>query len=86
MIVCHCFAVRAREIEDAISRGARTPAEIVRACRAGGGCGGCQPVIEELLDRPAAELAPNLHAERHARAHNWAPHPRSPACRAATPS
>jgi NAD(P)H-nitrite reductase large subunit len=86
MIVCHCFAVRAREIEDAVSRGARTPAEIVRACRAGGGCGGCRPLIEELLETSRVEVARNLHAGRHARAHNWASHPRSPACRAATPS
>ena len=71
MLVCHCFAVRAREIEDAIARGARTAVEIQRACRAGSRCGGCQPVIEELLERrPDAGVARNPHAKAGPCAHN----------------
>jgi bacterioferritin-associated ferredoxin len=51
MLVCHCFVIRASDVQSAIARGARTPGDVARACRAGGGCGGCRPVIEELIDR-----------------------------------
>ena len=49
MLVCHCFAVREREIRSEISSGAQSACEIARRCRAGAGCGGCVPLIEELL-------------------------------------
>jgi bacterioferritin-associated ferredoxin len=66
MLVCHCFVIRACDVRTAIARGARTPGEVARACRAGAGCGGCQPVIEELLDEHADRL--HLAAARRATA------------------
>lgn len=53
MLVCHCFVVRAAEIRSAIASGARTAREVTRVCRAGGSCGGCRPVIAELLEAHA---------------------------------
>jgi bacterioferritin-associated ferredoxin len=58
MLVCHCLAIRSRDIEVAIACGARTPREITLACGAGGGCGGCRPVIEELLSTCASDARP----------------------------
>lgn len=45
MLVCHCYAVYSREIDEAISGGARTIAEISEATDAGSGCGGCHPAL-----------------------------------------
>jgi bacterioferritin-associated ferredoxin len=55
MLVCHCFAVREREIRSEIARGAESTCEIARRCRAGAGCGGCVPLIEELLAEQNAQ-------------------------------
>lgn len=57
MIVCHCHAIRSREIEDVIARGARTTSEVARACRAGQRCGGCRPAIAELIAARSVDLA-----------------------------
>jgi bacterioferritin-associated ferredoxin len=48
-LVCHCEAVRERAIVKAIRRGATSLADVTAACRAGSQCGGCHPVIEQLL-------------------------------------
>jgi NAD(P)H-nitrite reductase large subunit len=53
MLVCHCFVIRACEVRSAIANGARSTREIRRVCRAGSGCGGCTPLIEELLEEHA---------------------------------
>ena len=60
MIVCHCRAVNDRAIREVIERGARTPREVALACHAGRTCGGCIPVVRELLasDTGAMEAAP----------------------------
>lgn len=50
VLVCHCQAVSDRQIEAAALCGATSVREIVTACGAGGVCGGCRPVIEEILD------------------------------------
>jgi bacterioferritin-associated ferredoxin len=50
MWVCLCKGVTDREIRAAIAAGARTPVEISARCRAGTGCGGCQPEVCRLLD------------------------------------
>lgn len=62
MLVCHCRAVTDRQIEAAALCGAGTVREVVQACGAGGVCGGCRPVIEEILEEtpvllPAARVA-----------------------------
>lgn len=62
MLVCHCRAVNDRQIEAAALCGAGSVREIVAACGAGGVCGGCRPVIREILSEtvvalPAAHVA-----------------------------
>ena len=49
-LVCSCFGVSERAIETAIDENLLTTvAEVTGACRAGGGCGSCQPLIEDIL-------------------------------------
>jgi bacterioferritin-associated ferredoxin len=50
MLVCHCKSVSEREVRDAIRAGACTRREIARHCGAGSVCGGCRPVIDELIE------------------------------------
>jgi len=50
-LICTCFGVS----EKTIAREIRTAAlssvtEVTRACNAGGGCGSCQPLIEDILE------------------------------------
>jgi len=60
MYVCHCRAVTDGEIREAIAAGACDLDEVGLRCGAGVTCGGCCPLIQELLaeqvpqDRPAA--------------------------------
>jgi bacterioferritin-associated ferredoxin len=51
MYVCSCRGVTDRTIRAAIVAGASTVDEIGRRCGAGTRCGGCWPVLDELLDR-----------------------------------
>ena len=59
MFVCHCRAVTDGEIREAITAGACDLDEVGLRCGAGITCGGCCPLIQELLaehaeaDRPA---------------------------------
>jgi NifU-like protein len=49
-LICTCFFVSERTIENEInSRGLTTVAEVTRACNAGGGCGSCHQLIQEIL-------------------------------------
>jgi nitrite reductase (NADH) large subunit len=57
MFVCHCRAVTDGEICAAISAGACDLEEVGLRCGAGIICGGCCPLIEELLAKHA-EPAP----------------------------
>ena len=50
MLVCHCHAVNDATIRRCVNAGARSPNEIREACGAGGGCGGCRPVIDRLIE------------------------------------
>jgi NifU-like protein len=51
-IVCECFGVTEREIERAIRENRlRTVEEVTNYTKAGGGCGNCHPVIQEIIDR-----------------------------------
>jgi len=65
MLVCHCNGVSEREVERAIASGACTHRAVARACGAGGLCGGCRPLIDELLDAhaPTRAAAPGLRLE-----------------------
>lgn len=49
MLVCHCAAVNDAGVRAAIASGATTINEVSDACGAGGGCGGCRPMICRLL-------------------------------------
>jgi bacterioferritin-associated ferredoxin len=49
MYVCLCRGVSERKVRSAISRGARTIEEVGAACGAGTRCGGCWPLIDDLL-------------------------------------
>jgi bacterioferritin-associated ferredoxin len=66
MFVCHCRAVTDGEIRAAITAGARDLEEVGRRCGAGVTCGGCCPLIQELLAenqaQPPAAPAPVLAA------------------------
>lgn len=57
MYVCLCMAITDRDAREAISSGARTAGQILRACGSGRPCGGCTPALRELLrgegERPA---------------------------------
>jgi bacterioferritin-associated ferredoxin len=64
MIVCHCKAITDREIRKAVLEGAQTCTDVARMCNAGGECGGCQPLIEQLIGKEAASRPqdPQQHA------------------------
>ncbi len=49
MLVCHCKGLSDRHVRAAVSSGADTRRKVVRACGAGSVCGGCRPVIDEIL-------------------------------------
>ena len=50
-LICTCFFVSERTIEDEIQKhGLSTVAEVTTACNAGGGCGSCHQLIQEILD------------------------------------
>lgn len=49
-LICTCFFVSERTIEREIqARGLTTVTEVTRACNAGGGCGSCHQLIQEIL-------------------------------------
>jgi len=49
-LICTCFFVSERTIEREIqTRGLTTVAEVTDVCNAGGGCGSCHQLIEEIL-------------------------------------
>jgi NifU-like protein len=50
-LICTCFGVSEKRIEQEINeKHLRTVREVIRACNAGGGCGSCHPLIEEILE------------------------------------
>ena len=50
-LICTCFFVSERTIEREIqTRGLTTVAEVTKACNAGGGCGSCHQLIQEILE------------------------------------
>ena len=50
-LICTCFFVSERTIEREIQRRELTTvAEVTRACNAGGGCGSCHQLIQEMLE------------------------------------
>lgn len=50
-LVCTCFGVSEETIEGIIKdERLETVEEVTSACHAGGGCGSCQPLIQEIID------------------------------------
>jgi NifU-like protein len=50
-LICTCFFVSERTIEREIATNSLTSvAGVTRACNAGGGCGSCHQLIQEILD------------------------------------
>lgn len=50
-LICTCFGVSETTIENVIdSASLKTVEQVTIACNAGGGCGSCQPLIEDILD------------------------------------
>ena len=50
VIVCHCFGVSDRRIHAEAGLGAQDADEVARRCGAGTDCGGCFPLIEDILE------------------------------------
>jgi bacterioferritin-associated ferredoxin len=63
MLVCHCHRVNDARIEQVLAAGADGVRGVVRATRAGSGCGGCIPALRQLCADRAAERACELHAD-----------------------
>lgn len=62
VIVCHCFGVSDRRIHAEAGLGASDLDDITARCGAGGDCGGCADLIEDILEirtlgQPATQLA-----------------------------
>jgi NifU-like protein len=50
-LICTCFFVSERTIEREIQKlRLTTVAEVTRSCNAGGGCGSCHQLIQEILE------------------------------------
>jgi NifU-like protein len=50
-LICTCFGISETEIETAIVKNGLTSVEeVTETCKAGGGCGSCQPLILDILD------------------------------------
>ncbi|MHC4583635.1 MAG: Fe-S cluster assembly protein NifU [Planctomycetota bacterium] len=51
-VICTCFGVTDKEIERVIrENNLTTVEEVTNYCKAGGGCGGCQSEIENLIEK-----------------------------------
>jgi NifU-like protein len=55
-LACTCFGVTVDMIEAIVSDGAITTDEVTTRCRAGGGCGSCRMLIQEIIDIELAEF------------------------------
>jgi NifU-like protein len=57
-IVCECFGVTEKEIERAIRENRlNTVEEVTNYTKAGGGCGNCHPIIQEIIDKVLSEIS-----------------------------
>ena len=56
-LICTCFFVSERTIETEIAtRGLTTVSDVTRVCNAGGGCGSCHQLIQEILDTSRTDI------------------------------
>jgi NifU-like protein len=62
--VCYCFSVTERKIRDVVrANDLQTVDDVVHYCKAGGGCGGCRPEIQKILDAMHGEKAEQTQPE-----------------------
>lgn len=54
MIVCHCHAVSDRTLRRCIREGCATSRDLGECTGAGTGCGGCEALIEEIVEQELA--------------------------------
>jgi NAD(P)H-nitrite reductase large subunit len=57
VLVCHCHRVNDVRVEQVLEAGADGVRGVVRATRAGTGCGGCIPLLRELCQRVLSPCA-----------------------------
>lgn len=50
-LACTCFSITVDTIEAAAANGADTLEKVQEECRAGGGCGSCRMLIQEIIDQ-----------------------------------
>jgi len=63
VIICHCERVSERTVRRAVREGAHSCRQVARACDAGRSCGGCRPLIREIIEGESEpESAPALRA------------------------
>lgn len=56
-LICTCFGVSEEAIEKCMDgNSVETVNDVIDLCRAGGGCGSCQPLIQEMLDIHQREM------------------------------
>ena len=55
MIVCHCRAVSDRAIRASIRDGATSVEAVSASTGAAGCCGGCEPMVNDILDEELAQ-------------------------------
>jgi NifU-like protein len=64
-IVCKCFGVTDKEIERAIRENdLRTVEQVTYYTKAGGGCGGCYPKIEAIIEKVRKEMGKEVPPAR----------------------
>lgn len=63
MLVCHCHRISDARVEGALAAGADGVRGVVRATRAGTGCGGCIPLLRQLCARSAATAKCDAHQD-----------------------
>ncbi len=63
-MVCHCVRVRRKSLVAAAESGCKTVAAIAERTRATSVCGGCTPIVEEILGSPKLKVAEVLRLEK----------------------
>ena len=63
MLVCHCHRVNDERIERVLAAGASGLRGVVRATRAGSGCGSCLPALRTLCAERAAQACTEEHLD-----------------------
>jgi nitrite reductase (NADH) large subunit len=60
--VCHCNGVSKGEVEECLAGGAAGVHDVMRATRAGTGCGSCKTLLRALVDASSARRSPQWEA------------------------